>query len=61
MDWPLIILTTEDRVVGPDRYTVELERRLKRVAEIVGVFGGESASRQIAAVVIEQWEREGRP
>lgn len=40
------------------RLNPELERRLERIDELVGWPGGEVASRQVVAVVIEQWERE---
>ena len=61
MDWNVIVSITEQDIVGPEKFSVELHRRLDRVRKIIELFGGEPASRQIAAVVIEQWERDGRP
>lgn len=41
--------------------TEALARRLDRVSALVKNAGGEATSRQIVALVIEAWERDGRP
>ena len=48
----------EDSIEGMQQLPPELEKRLARVNALCKNAGGGLYSRQIVAIVIEQWERE---
>jgi hypothetical protein len=54
------IISDVEALLGPEA-TTELRRRVLRVDEIAMALYGTAPSREIVAVVIEQWERDGKP
>lgn len=58
----LIIENTKQALGCEDgEISIELCRRLLRIRELVYKMNGDPNSHQIEAVIIEQWERDGRP
>ena len=48
-----------EQMIHSNRLPEELEDRLRRVADLTARVGGRCQSRQVAALVIAEWEREG--